>query len=171
MLASTSLSFCSERVSALFAVCRSALESLKQHLDGGVLIAAALSARHEFRMVLLSAQLLDAFFLVPGVFLSSSLRARARWMRLLMTLTAVRAVLLSRTFFFGKRVILPRDGIAAARMFFCREKSPRDLNRTELRWNCCISRRYRLADFRLVELAWDNATIIQETQNRRSRRG
>jgi len=78
-------------------------------------LAAALNAHHECRMLLLSAQLLGAFFLVPGVFLSSFLRARVRWMRLLMTLTAVCAVLLSRTFFWGKRVILPRDGVAAAR--------------------------------------------------------
>ena len=62
----------------------------------------------------MSAQLLGAFFLVPGVFLSSFLRARACWMRLLMTLTAVRAVLLSRTFFWEKSD-LPRDGVAAAR--------------------------------------------------------
>jgi len=170
MLASTSLSFCSEKVSALFAVCRSALESLKQHLDGGALIVAALSARHECRMVLLSAQLLDAFFLVPGVFLSSSLRARARWMRLLMTLTAVRAVLLSRTFFFGKRVILPRDGIGAARCFFA-AKNRRGILVVQNYVGTAASLGYRLADFRLVELAWDNATITQETQNRRSRRG
>ena len=78
--------------------------------------AAALSAHHECRMLLLSAQLLGAFFLVPGVFLSSFLRARARWMCLLMTFTAVCAVLLSRTFFGEKSDF-------AARWGCCREMS------------------------------------------------
>jgi hypothetical protein len=61
--------------------------------------------------VLLGAQLLGAFFLAPGVFLSSSLRARALWMRFLMTLTAVCAVLLSCTFWRKKGEIsfLQRD--------------------------------------------------------------
>ena len=61
----------------------------------------------------MSAQLLGAFFLVPGVFLSSFLRARARWMRLLMTLTAVRAVLLSRTFLGEKSDFAASWGSAA----------------------------------------------------------
>ena len=63
--------------STLVAVC-----SLLQKL------AAALSGNHEFRIMLLSAQLLGAFSLVSGAF----------WVRLPMTLTAVCAVLLSRTF-------------------------------------------------------------------------
>ena len=83
MLAS-SLSFCSGRASALFAECIIALQSLQQHLDDGVLLAA---------------QLLGAFSLAPEEFLSISLRARVRWTRLLVTLTAVCAVLLLRTFF------------------------------------------------------------------------
>ena len=77
--------------STLMAVCSSLLQ-----------LAASLSAHHECIIVLLSAQLLGVPSLVPGVFLSSFLRARARWMRLLMTLTAVCAVLLSRTFFWEK---------------------------------------------------------------------
>ena len=79
--------------------CNSALMAVYSLL---LQLAAALSAHHEYRIVLLSAHLLGAFSLVSGVFLSSSLRARACWTRLPMPLTAVCAVLLSRTFWRGK---------------------------------------------------------------------
>ena len=56
--------------STLMAVCSSLLQ-----------LAASLSAHHECIIVLLSAQLLGVPSLVPGVFLSSSFRARACLMR------------------------------------------------------------------------------------------
>ena len=59
-------------------------------------LAAALSAHRECRIVQLCAQLLGAFSLAPGVFLSIFLRARVRSMRLLTSLTAVCAMLLPR---------------------------------------------------------------------------
>jgi hypothetical protein len=76
-------------------------------------LAAALSAHHECRIVLLCAQLLGAFSLASGVFLSLSLRVRVRWMRLLVTLTAVCAVLLPRTFWRRKGDFAARWGSAA----------------------------------------------------------
>ena len=57
-------------------------------------LAAPLSAHHECTTVQLRAQLLGAFSLAPGVFLSGSLRARARSMRLIATLLVVCATLL-----------------------------------------------------------------------------
>ena len=89
-------------------------------------LAAALSAHHECKIELLSAQSLGAFSLVPGLFQSSSLRARACWMRLLMILTAACVVLLLRMYWRETSDFAARWG-CCREMSLYREILPRDL--------------------------------------------
>ena len=78
-------------------------------------LAAALNAHHECRMLLLSAQLLGAFFLVPGVFSEQLLACKGALDVSSHDLDGgVRSAAVAHVF-WGKRVILPRDGVAAAR--------------------------------------------------------
>ena len=71
---------CSRSAGVRWKACNSTLMAVYSLL---LQLAAALSAHHECRIVLLSAQLLGEFSLLPEVLMSSFLRARARWMRLL----------------------------------------------------------------------------------------